>query len=229
MVLLTSFSDYGVSDLRRQTTISPTSVSHRQRYVRPQLPADYGPSDLLHRLQSFQTPSPNNGLSDLCRQSTTVLPTSFTNYDPFDNLHPTTVNVIEQRSDIQSQIGHTSLVDSLSLFYTVSSVGQVGSNRQNNNQFEFQTKNGQESISIVHSNHSQIALDLPLIYWSCHSQKILNRPLISHGGGRSQEEEEGRAQAKKRRKSSSATRLLLDHRRTSPCLKVTPNFRPSAD
>ncbi|KAL0920129.1 hypothetical protein M5K25_009241 [Dendrobium thyrsiflorum] len=39
-----------------------------------------------------------------------------------------------------------------------------------------------ELISAVHSKHSQLALDLLPIYWSCHSQKIINRsPFIIEG------------------------------------------------
>ncbi|KAL0906503.1 hypothetical protein M5K25_025001 [Dendrobium thyrsiflorum] len=80
------------------------------------------------------------------------------------------------------------------------------------------------SISAVHSNHSKNTLDLSLIYWPCHSQKIINRPLIYHKRGRRQEEEEGRVQAKKRRKSSLATKLLLSHRpdfsRTISCRRI---------
>ncbi|KAL0925123.1 hypothetical protein M5K25_003433 [Dendrobium thyrsiflorum] len=41
----------------------------------------------------------------------------------------------------------------------------------------------------------QHTLNLPLIYWPCHSHKIINKLLISHGGGL----KKGRTQAKKRR------------------------------
>ncbi|KAL0911387.1 hypothetical protein M5K25_019524 [Dendrobium thyrsiflorum] len=38
-------------------------------------------------------------------------------------------------------------------------------------------------INPVHSNHSTNTPNLSLIYWLCHSQKTINRPLISHKRG----------------------------------------------
>ncbi|KAL0919545.1 hypothetical protein M5K25_011644 [Dendrobium thyrsiflorum] len=61
---LLSFRHNGLSDLRRQTTVFPTSVA-RQRSFRPPSSAD-------------------NDLSDLRRPPTTVLTTSFADYCPFD-------------------------------------------------------------------------------------------------------------------------------------------------
>ncbi|KAL0927594.1 hypothetical protein M5K25_001779 [Dendrobium thyrsiflorum] len=94
-ILTISFDDYGPSDLRRQTTVFPTFVACRLRSLEPPLPTtvlptsvtrqwsfrplspvDYGPYDLLCRLRSFRPPSLDNDLSELCRQPTTVFPTS---------------------------------------------------------------------------------------------------------------------------------------------------------
>ncbi|KAL0927120.1 hypothetical protein M5K25_001279 [Dendrobium thyrsiflorum] len=131
-------------------------------------------------------------------------------------------------------------------------------------------------ISAVHSNHSEITPDLSLIYESCHSQKSINRALISPREGpkgrrrRREEKKERREEtpprpppdfppASKRRRSSArppsdaglppglqATpefrpaskdpkqeeknrrregRLLLDHRRSPPDHRLTPEFR----
>ncbi|KAL0920243.1 hypothetical protein M5K25_009364 [Dendrobium thyrsiflorum] len=91
---------------------------------------DYGPSSLLRRQimvsttsvaksWSLRPPSPvDNGISDLCRPLTMVLSTSFADYGPFDLHRQTTVNVIEQSSDIQPRIGLTFSEDSLDLFHT---------------------------------------------------------------------------------------------------------------
>ncbi|KAL0922589.1 hypothetical protein M5K25_006583 [Dendrobium thyrsiflorum] len=81
-----------------------------------------------------------------------------------------------------------------------------------------------ESISTVHSNHSKNILDLPLIYRSCHSQKTINRPLISQGGG---EETRGGG----RRKSSLITKLLGDHQdfsRTTSCRRISARLLTEA-
>ncbi|KAL0927231.1 hypothetical protein M5K25_001394 [Dendrobium thyrsiflorum] len=74
-VFPTSFADYSPSNLCRQTTVFPTSFTHRQWTFRPPSPADYGPSNLLRQLRSFQPYFPN-GLSDLRRPPKTVFPTS---------------------------------------------------------------------------------------------------------------------------------------------------------
>ncbi|KAL0928460.1 hypothetical protein M5K25_000342 [Dendrobium thyrsiflorum] len=49
----------------------------------------------------------------------------------------------------------------------------------------------------VHPNHSKNTPDLSLIYWPCHSQKTINRPLISHKRGpkaRGEEEKKRRGE-----------------------------------
>ncbi|KAL0917380.1 hypothetical protein M5K25_012434 [Dendrobium thyrsiflorum] len=74
------------------------------------------------------------------------------------------------------------------------------------------------SISAVHSNHSENTPDLSLIYKPCHSQKSINRALILHEEGPEQKEKKGIE--RKRRK-----RLLLDHRRSPPGHRPTPEFR----
>ncbi|KAL0913922.1 hypothetical protein M5K25_017414 [Dendrobium thyrsiflorum] len=87
---------------------------------------------------------------------------------------------------------------------------------------------GRGSISAVHSNHSKNTLDLSLIYWSCHSQKIINRPPHFSRGGRSQEKEEGRAKTKKRRRKEEPKqrREGTDHQ-FSPDFHQTTDFCPA--
>ncbi|KAL0904724.1 hypothetical protein M5K25_026865 [Dendrobium thyrsiflorum] len=69
-------NDNSPSDLRCQTTVLPTSVTHRQRSFQPSSPANCGLYDLLCRLRSFRPSSPDNNFSDLRRPPITIFPTS---------------------------------------------------------------------------------------------------------------------------------------------------------
>ncbi|KAL0915157.1 hypothetical protein M5K25_015556 [Dendrobium thyrsiflorum] len=87
-------------------------------------------------------------------------------------------------------------------------------------------------ISAVHSNHSEITPDLSLIYEPCHSQKSINRALISPRRGpkarREKEEEEKkkkrREEGKEGRNSSSTTAGFSSDAETLPDFQVTPEF-----
>ncbi|KAL0927588.1 hypothetical protein M5K25_001773 [Dendrobium thyrsiflorum] len=93
MVLMTSFADYGPSDLRHPpTTIFPTSVARRLRSLRP---------PLLTTI--FRPLSPNNGLSNLRRPSATVLTTSFADNGPSD-LRRQTMACYKQWSDLKGTV-----------------------------------------------------------------------------------------------------------------------------
>ncbi|KAL0919721.1 hypothetical protein M5K25_011836 [Dendrobium thyrsiflorum] len=77
-VLPTSFIDYGLFDLRRQTMVFLTSVTRRQRSFRSPSLANYGFSDLLDYgpCDLLTTSFTNNGLPNLRHPPTMVFPTS---------------------------------------------------------------------------------------------------------------------------------------------------------
>ncbi|PKU65365.1 hypothetical protein MA16_Dca026773 [Dendrobium catenatum] len=61
------------------------------------------------------------------------------------------------------------------------------------------------SISVVHSNYSQLIIDFPSIRWFCHSQKTINTSLILHGRRDHSKREE------KKIRDYLANKLLLYH------------------
>ncbi|KAL0914923.1 hypothetical protein M5K25_015313 [Dendrobium thyrsiflorum] len=75
-----------------------------------------------------------------------------------------------------------------------------------------------ESTSTVHPNHSQLTIDLPPIYKSCHSRKSINRASISHEKGPKPKEEKSEI--------ALASSLLLDHR--PEYCRTTASCRSSA-
>ncbi|KAL0919586.1 hypothetical protein M5K25_011689 [Dendrobium thyrsiflorum] len=76
-------------------------------------------------------------------------------------------------------------------------------------------------ISAVHSNHSEITPDLSLIYKPCHSQKSINRALISP---------RGRTQGKKRRRRREEKKERREKTppRPPPDSQVTPKLCPTS-
>ncbi|KAL0925787.1 hypothetical protein M5K25_004157 [Dendrobium thyrsiflorum] len=78
-------------------------------------------------------------------------------------------------------------------------------------------------ISAVHSNHSEITPDLSLIYEPCHSQKSINRALISPRRGTQGKKGRRRREEKKERREETPPRPPPDSQVT-PKLCPTSNF-----
>ncbi|KAL0921134.1 hypothetical protein M5K25_008176 [Dendrobium thyrsiflorum] len=76
-------------------------------------------------------------------------------------------------------------------------------------------------ISAVHSNHSEITPDLSLIYEPCHSQKSINKALISPRRGTQDKRRRRRREEKKERREETPPR-------PPPDFQVTPEFCPTA-
>ncbi|KAL0927305.1 hypothetical protein M5K25_001467 [Dendrobium thyrsiflorum] len=72
----------------------------------------------------------------------------------------------------------------------------------------------------VHSNHSEITPDLSLIYEPCHSQKSINRALISPRRGA----EGNRRRRRRRRREEKKERREETPPRPPPDFQVTPEF-----
>ncbi|KAL0915388.1 hypothetical protein M5K25_015800 [Dendrobium thyrsiflorum] len=92
-------------------------------------------------------------------------------------------------------------------------------------------RKAKDLISAVHSNHSEITPDFSLIYEPCHSQKSINRALISPRKGTQGNKARGEEKKKKRREegkegrnSSSTTAGFSSDAETLPDFQVTPEF-----
>ncbi|KAL0920700.1 hypothetical protein M5K25_009861 [Dendrobium thyrsiflorum] len=70
-------------------------------------------------------------------------------------------------------------------------------------------------ISAVHSNHSEITPDLSLIYEPCHSQKSINRALISPRRGTQGKKGRRRREEKKKRREETPPRPPPDSQSSS--------------
>ncbi|KAL0923392.1 hypothetical protein M5K25_007448 [Dendrobium thyrsiflorum] len=81
-------------------------------------------------------------------------------------------------------------------------------------------KKKRDLISAVHSNHSEITPDLSLIYEPCHSQKSINRALISPRRGDQEKKRRRRREEKKERREETPPR-------PPPDFQVTPEFCPT--
>ncbi|KAL0924667.1 hypothetical protein M5K25_005516 [Dendrobium thyrsiflorum] len=90
-------------------------------------------------------------------------------------------------------------------------------------------------ISAVHSNHSEITPDFSLIYEPCHSQKSINRALISPRKGTQGNKARGEEKKKKRREegkegrnSSSTTAGFSSDAGILSEFQITPEFCPTS-
>ncbi|KAL0906510.1 hypothetical protein M5K25_025008 [Dendrobium thyrsiflorum] len=202
----------------------------------------------------------------------------------FDSTSSTQVNVIEQGSDKEPRIEHTSLLNIIkrhsdklqnslvdSSLYSRGpgpeqgmppvqgqgkasteieggrkanklavklSVSKIQTQRHqirlnpspNESKSRTQSAVGRDLISAVHSNHSKITHDLSFIYELCHSQKSINRALISlKRGGRARKKKKRREEGKEGRNTSSTSARPPSNAGSPPGLQVTPDFPPASN